>query len=80
MLLVVTRFVDGAEAAVTAFRAEAKAGNAGYEFALNALQKDFSEAGQDGPIRAAEFYPGNTEDRRQVRESMVTVGRMLLET
>ena len=80
VLLVVTRFVDGAEAAVAAFHAEAKAGNTGYEFALKALQKDFSDAGQDGPIRAAEFHPGNAEDRRQVRESMVTVGRMLLET
>ena len=78
VLLAVTRFVDGAEAAVAAFRAEAKTKNTGYEFALKALQRDFSEADQDGPVRAAEFYPGNTEDRRRVRESVVTVGKMLL--
>jgi hypothetical protein len=78
VLLAVTRFVDGAEAAVAAFQAEAKTGNTGYEFALNALQRDFLEAGQDGPIRAAEFHPGNVEDRRRVRENMATAGRMLL--
>ena len=80
VLLVVTHFVDGAEAAVAAFRTEAKAGNTGYEFALKALQRDFSEADQDGPIRAAEFHPGNAKDRVRVRESVATVGRMLLGT
>ena len=79
VLLAVTRFVDGAAAAVAAFRAEANAGNTGYEFALKALQNDFSGPDQDGPIRAAEFHPGNAEDRGQVRESVVTVGRMLLD-
>ncbi|MGA2248362.1 MAG: hypothetical protein ABSH48_25545 [Verrucomicrobiota bacterium] len=73
-----TRFVDGAEAAVAAFRAKAKAGNTGYEFALKALQRDFSGADQDGTIRAADFHPGNPEDRRRVRESVATVGRMLM--
>ena len=80
VLLAVTRFLDGAEAAVAAFWAEAKAGNTGYEFALKALQRDFSESDQDGPIRAAEFHPGNAEDRGRVRESVATVGRMLLGT
>lgn len=79
VLLAVTRFVDGAEAAVVAFRTEARTGNTGYEFAQKALQKDFSNPDQDGPIRAAEFHPGNAEDRGRVRENMVTVGRMLLE-
>ncbi|MEI7731255.1 MAG: hypothetical protein WCO56_16895 [Verrucomicrobiota bacterium] len=78
VLLAVTRFVDGPEAAVAAFRAEAETGNTGYEFALIALQNDFSAPGQDGPIRAAEFHPGNVEDRGRVREDVVTVGRMLL--
>src|SRR5438552_14957777 len=32
VLLAVTRFVDGPESAVAAFRAEAKAGNTGYTF------------------------------------------------
>lgn len=78
VLLAVTRFVEGAESAVAAFHAEAKAGNTGYEFALKALQKDFSDPAQDGPIRAAEFQPGNAEDRGRVRENVATVGRMLL--
>jgi hypothetical protein len=78
VLLAVTRFVDGSGAAVAAFRAETKAGNTGYEFALKALQSDFSEPNQDGPIRAAEFHPGNGEDRARVRENVATVGRMLL--
>ena len=50
----------------------------GYEFALEALRRDFSEAHQDGPVRAAEFHPGNAEDRGRLRESVTTVGRMLL--
>lgn len=78
LLLAVTGFIDGAEAAVAAFRAEAKAGNTGYEFALKALQTDFSSPDQDGPIRAADFHPGNAEDRGRVRENVATVGRMLL--
>jgi hypothetical protein len=78
VVFVVTRVVDGPEAAVAAFRAEAKAGNVGYEFALQALRRDFSEADQDGPVRAAEFHPGDAEDRGRVRESVATIGRLLL--
>lgn len=78
VLLAVTRFVEGAESAVAAFRAEAMAGNTGYAFALEALQKDFSDPDQDGPIRAAEFHPGSAEDRARVRENVATVGRILL--
>ena len=78
VLLAVTRFVEGAEAAVAAFRAEAEAGNTGYEFALKALQKDFSDPAQDGPIRAAEFHPGNVGGRNRIRQDVATVGRILL--
>lgn len=78
VLLAVTGFVDGPAAAVAAFQAEEKAGNTGYEFAVKALQKDFSEFGQDGPVRAAEFHPGNAGNRERVREDVVTVGRLLL--
>jgi predicted nucleotidyltransferase len=78
VLLAVTGFVDGPAAAVTAFQAEAKARNAGYEFAQQSLQRDFSHPGQDGAVRAAEFYPGNAEDRSRIREDVATVGRMLL--
>lgn len=75
VLLAVTGFINGPEAAVAAFRAEEKAGNTGYQFAMKALQNDFSDPRQDGPIRAAEFHPGN---RDRIREDVATVGRILL--
>lgn len=78
VLLLVTRFVEGPEAAVAGFRAEAKAGNTGYEFALKTLQKDFSEPGQDGPIRAAEFHPGDAGNRDRIRQDVATVGNVIL--
>jgi hypothetical protein len=78
VLLAVTRFVDGPAAAVAAFGAEAQAGNTGYAFALKALQQDFSNPDQDGPIRAAEFHPGSTSNRNRIRQDVATVGRFLL--
>lgn len=78
VLLSVTRFVDGPDAAVAAFRAEASTGNTGYSFAISTLQKDFSEPGQDGPLRAAEFHPGSTHNRDRIREDVATVGKALL--
>jgi hypothetical protein len=78
VLLAVTGFLDGPAAAVMAFRAEQKAGNTGYEFAMKSLEKDFSDPRQDGPIRAAEFHPGNAGNRDRVREDVATVGRLLL--
>jgi predicted nucleotidyltransferase len=78
VLLAVTGFIDGPEAAVLAFRAEKDAGNPAYTAALAALRADFSEANQDGPVRAAEFYPGDAADRDRVRQQVVTMGRILL--
>jgi hypothetical protein len=78
VMLAVTGFVDGPAAAVAGFRAEATAGNTGYSFALTTLQKDFSAPDQDGPIRAAEFHPGNASHRDRIRQDVVTVGRILL--
>ncbi|MBN9693757.1 MAG: hypothetical protein J0M24_26240 [Verrucomicrobia bacterium] len=78
VLLAVTGFVDGPAAAVEAFQAEAKAGNTGFDFAVKSLQRDFVDPGQDGPIRAAEFHPGNAGNRDRIREDVATVGRMLL--
>jgi predicted nucleotidyltransferase len=78
ILLAVTRFVDGPEAAVTGFRAEANADNTGYPSAIKALLADFSEPNQDGPIRAAEFHSGNDEDRARIRQDVATVGKILL--
>lgn len=78
VLLAVTGFVDGPAAAVAAFQAEAKAGNTGFDFAVKSLQSNFIDIRQDGPIRAAEFHPGNAGNRDRVREDVATVGRMLL--
>jgi hypothetical protein len=78
VLLTVTGFIDGPEAAVAAFRAEKDAGNPAYPTAEAVLRSDFSEANQDGPARAAEFYPGDATDRERVRQQVVTVGRILL--
>jgi predicted nucleotidyltransferase len=76
ILLAVTSFIDGPEAAVAEFRAEADCGNTAYETALETLRRDFCETHHDGPARAADFHPGT--DREQVKQDVVTVGRMLL--
>lgn len=78
VLLAVTGFVDGPEAAVRAFQVEATTENTGYASAVVALRNDFLTASSDGPVRAAEFHPGSAEDRERVRQSVVTVGEMLL--
>jgi hypothetical protein len=78
ILLAVTGFVDGPEAAATAFRTEANVNNTGYASATEALRADFSDPNQDGPMRAAEFHPGNADDRDRVRQDVATVGRILL--
>jgi hypothetical protein len=78
VLLAVTGFVDGPEAAVAGFRAEAEAGNTGYAFAVKTLQNEFSAPDQDGPIRAAEFHPGGASNRERIRQDVATVGRILL--
>jgi len=78
VLLAVRGFVDGPEAAVAAFRAKANTGNTGYPFALRTLERDFSDPGQNGAIRAAEFLPGDSETRNRIRQDVATVGRVLL--
>jgi len=78
VLLAVTGFVDGPEAAVVGFHAESRTSNTGYAFALTTLRNDFSARDQDGPIRAAEFHPGSANNRDRIREDVVTVGRALL--
>ncbi len=78
MLLAVTAFIDGPEAALAAFRAEATKGNHAYESALATLRADFSDVLNDGPIRAAEFLGGDAATRERVRQDVVTVGKFLL--
>ena len=78
VLLAVTGFVEGPEAAVAGFRAEADANNSGYASAVATLRADFSAPNQDGPVRAAEFHPGNADDRDRIRQDVATVGKILL--
>ena len=78
VLLAVTAFTDGAQAAVEAFRAEEPLGNSGFATAAESLRRDFSSADADGPIRAAEFLRGTMDDRQRVREELVTVAKFLL--
>lgn len=84
VLLGVSRFVEGPDAAITRFQAEAAAGNRGYARAVETLRRHFFESDQSGPLRCAEFaLDGQTgiDDRgtrqRQIVEQMVTVGRAL---
>jgi len=85
ILLGVSRHVDGPEAAIAAFQAEAAANNRGYSRAIETLKRHFSDAGQSGPLRCAAFaLDGQTgfDDRptrqRQIVEQMVTIGQALL--
>jgi hypothetical protein len=78
VLLSVTGFIDGPEAAVKGFHAEAGTGNTGYASAMTTLRADFSDPDQDGPVRAAEFHSGNAEDRNRVRQDTATIGKILL--
>jgi len=84
VLLGVSRYVEGPETAIAAFRAEASAGNRGYASAVEALRRHFFETGQSAPLRCAAFaldgQPG-IDDRqmreRQIVEQLVTIGRAL---
>jgi hypothetical protein len=85
VLLAVTRYVDGPDAAIAAFHGEAKASNRGFARAAAALRKHFIEISQSGPVRCAAFALDGRHAiddfqarRRQILEQMVTVGRALL--
>jgi len=85
ILLGVSRFADGPEAAIAAFHAEAAASNRGYARAAETLRQHFSDSDQSGPLRCAAFaLDGQTglDDRptrqRQIVEQMVTIGQALL--
>ena len=78
VFLAVTGFIDGPRAAITAFHSEADLGNTAYAFAIDTLRADFSDPNKDGPVRAAEFYAENVEDRNRIRQDVATVGKFLL--
>lgn len=78
VLLAVTGYLDGPEAAVAAFHAEAQSNNTGYESAVKTLRQDFTGPERDGPIRAAAFYSAGVEIGNRIRQDTVTVAQMLL--
>ncbi len=84
VLLGVSRFAEGPDAAIAAFQAEASAGNRGYARAVETLRSYFFEKGQSGPLRCAAFAldgQPRIDDRqmreRQIVEQLVTIGRAL---
>jgi hypothetical protein len=84
VLLGVSRFAQGPEAAIAAFQTEASAGNRGHARAVETLRSHFLEAGQSGPLRCAAFAldgQSGIDDRqmreRQIVEQLVTIGRAL---
>lgn len=86
ILLAVSRSVDGPEAAIASFHAEANADNRGFQRARETLRQHFLEPGQSGPLRCAAFAldgQPSQEDReirrRQIVERMATVGQALAE-
>lgn len=78
LLLLVTSYIDGYEAAIAGFRDEATEGNPAYAGAVEALRRDFFEAEFDGPVRAADFLTGTVEEVNRIRQDMVTAARALL--
>ena len=78
VLLAVTSYVEGPQAAVESFRAEEHHQNPGFATARGALKRYFSDVDAEAPIRAAEFLRGTVEDSRRVREDLVTVAKFLL--
>ena len=79
VLLAITSFVDGPQAALAAFRAEREKGNTGYASAVAALRRDFSSVDADAPARAAEFLRGTLDDQQRIKEELVTAARFLLD-
>ena len=84
VLLGVSRYLEGPDAAIAAFHAEASAGNRGYPTALDTLRTHFFEASQSGPLRCVAFAldgQSSIDDRTprasQIAEQLVTIGRAL---
>ncbi|MEN3942527.1 hypothetical protein WJU23_14605 [Prosthecobacter sp. SYSU 5D2] len=79
ILLAVTSYTAGPRAAVQAFRDEAFKNNQGFATAKEALKRDFSSPHADGPVRAAAFLNGSTDERQRIREELVTAAKFMLE-
>lgn len=83
VLLATSRFIEGPDAAITAFRSEEKANNRAFPRAVSALRRNFFDINQSGPIRCAEFVlkggdaAATAERRRQIQEQTVTIGLAL---
>ena len=81
ILLAVTAWHEGAEAAVAAFQAEETAGNSGFSRAKRAVEEHFVSLDQLAPTRAMQFlYEDSPVSGSQAKESMedlVTIGQAL---
>lgn len=79
ILLAVSRYSEGPETAIAAFRAEQTAENRGYARAVKTLRSHFSRDDQSGPLRCTAFL-GQADSQRatQIAELTVTIGRALL--
>jgi hypothetical protein len=60
ILLAVTAWHEGAEAAVAAFQAEEAAGNSGFSRAKRAVEEHFVSLDQLAPARAVQFLYGDS--------------------
>ena len=82
VLLAVTAWHEGAEAAVAAFQAEETAGNSGFSRAKRAVEEHFVSLDQLAPTRAMQFLyedsPVSGSLGRKVMEDLVTIGQALL--
>jgi hypothetical protein len=78
VLLGVSNYIEGFEAAIAAFREEASQGNTGYSSAVAALRHHFTADDQSGPLRCAAFAPVDVSRREQIIQQSVSVGRALL--
>ncbi|WP_395741150.1 nucleotidyl transferase AbiEii/AbiGii toxin family protein [Prosthecobacter sp.] len=78
VLQAVTAFVDGPQAAIAAFHAEAGQGNTGYETACQALRRYFIHPDAAAPARAAAFLRAFSDDQQRIREDLVSTARFLL--
>ncbi|MGB7792843.1 MAG: hypothetical protein WBL39_16675, partial [Terrimicrobiaceae bacterium] len=82
VLLAVTAWHEGAEAAVAAFQAKETAGNRGFSRAKRAVEEHFVSLDQLAPTRAMQFLyedsPASGSQGRKVMEDLVTIGQALL--